>query len=184
MLARVHAMPLRGVQDNLTAGIRGFLLLVIALMPSSCSPHADILRKGNVMTPADQQPVAASAGTGQGWNWFLRILGIVLAFGAGSAFWYALLAADTAGHHGTPPQGWLVGLVLLGLALWAALAAGLLRTWWAVLIVPVAFYAGMAVAAGGITVSLPLVLITIAIGGIGAVIGIYSGLAVEQRLHG
>lgn len=136
------------------------------------------------MTPAGQQPVAPSAGTGQGWNWFLRISGIVLAFGAGSAFWYALLAADTAGQQGTPPQGWLVALVLLALVVWAALAAALLRTWWAVLIIPVAFYIGMAVVAGGITVSLPLLLIVIAIGEVGAVIGFYSGLAVEQRLRG
>ncbi len=136
------------------------------------------------MTPAGQQPVASSAGTGQGWNWFLRISGIVLAFGAGSAFWYALLAADTAGQQGVPPEGWLVALVLMALVLWAALAAGLLRTWWAMLIVPVAFYAGMAVVAGGLTVSPPLLLITIAIGAIGTVIGIYSGQAVEQRLRG
>ncbi|HEX8994532.1 MAG TPA: hypothetical protein VF812_00725 [Ktedonobacterales bacterium] len=37
---------------------------------------------------------------------------------------------------------WLDALVLLGLVLWIALAAGLFRSWWAVLFVPAAFYVG------------------------------------------
>ena len=133
--------------------------------------------------PVGRPPIAPPAAIGQGWNWFLRILGIVLAIGGGITLWYAMLATDVAGHEGIPPADWLVVLALIGFAAWAAVAAGLMRTWWALLIVPVAFLAGMAVTRGSVIFGPPLLLSSTVPAIIGAVIGTPLGRWVERRIR-
>jgi hypothetical protein len=72
--------------------------------------------------PLDQKHTATSASSWRGWSLWLRVLGVIVALVAPFA-----LAFDLA----------ILLLVLLG-----ALSAGLLRSWWAMLIIPVAFSVG------------------------------------------
>lgn len=90
--------------------------------------------------PVGQPPIATPATTGQGWNRFLRILGVVLAIGAGIGNVYAVTAMWLSG--GTPVPGWLPIVGVVGCGVLAAVAAALLRSWWGVLIVPVAVCVG------------------------------------------
>lgn len=142
--------------------------------------------------PVGQPPITPPAATGQGWNWFLRILGIVLAFGGGITLWYAIFTADVAGHEGIPPSNWLVLVGLVGFAVWAALAAALLRSWWSVLVVPAAFYVGTILAGNSFDISQlfsrggiswGVLLLTVLPAAIGAVIGTPIGTWIEQRIR-
>lgn len=92
--------------------------------------------------PVGEPPITPSAATGQGWNWLLRILGIVMAFGGG----IALMATAALLPWNTIPEAdnWtLLGVLVAESLFWGFVAALLLRSWWAILIVPVAFSAGI-----------------------------------------
>lgn len=93
--------------------------------------------------PVGQPPVAPPAAIGQGWNWFLRIVGIVLALAAGMVFELAFDAWFTSLQGPATQDWWWVALAAVGFVAWTALAAVFFRSWWAVLIVPLAYYIGV-----------------------------------------
>lgn len=78
-------------------------------------------------------PVSISGGF---WTWFLRILGVALAFAGGIALGYAATAPET----GSTVGNWWV---LIALVVCGALLALLLRSWWAIVILPVVFSVGI-----------------------------------------
>jgi hypothetical protein len=102
------------------------------------------------MTPDVQHnSMAQPASRGRLWNFFLRAVGVVVALGGGIALWYAIAAANQYARPGALVPVWVDILALLIFTAWAALAGGLLRSWWALLIVPVAYYAGALLAESG-----------------------------------
>jgi hypothetical protein len=90
-------------------------------------------------TPLHQEQAATATSSWQGWSLWLRILGIVITL-------VALLARVL-------PIPIPVDVSPLGLFLPVLLGASLIRSWWTVLIVPVAFsvalFLGTALASGG-----------------------------------
>jgi hypothetical protein len=120
----------------------------------------------------DQPPIAPPAMLRPGWDWLLRTLGMVVALGIGIAFSSVMLGL------GGP---WWNLLAWLGFVALAALAAGLLRTWWAILIVPVAVFAGIGIASGGDLGSASLLLVGTATGALGAVIGTPIGWWIARQ---
>ena len=88
------------------------------------------------LPPVSSQPFSWSAASEHGGNWLLRLLGIGAAVGGGIALGYALptmvIGPDV-----------LLWLFVLALVAWAVLAAGLLQSWWALLIVPILSVVGL-----------------------------------------
>lgn len=82
-------------------------------------------------TPSlDQEQTAPATSSWQGWSLWLRILGVVLALVGRFIFPFLAIPDET---------GWSfpLSVVLVGFV-----SAGLLRSWWSLLIVPVAFNMG------------------------------------------
>lgn len=149
--------------------------------------------------PVGQPPITPPASIGQGWNWFLRILGVVIAFAAGVAYAYALGAAW--GQPEAQATGWLILFGFVGIVLGVAVAAGLFRSWWALLIVTVVFYVGYVVQplftssfdfqlwiqflnpVTGLYLNPIALLFILSPAFVGAVLGVPIGKWVEQRLR-
>lgn len=144
--------------------------------------------------PVGQPPVTPPARTGQGWNWFLGILGVVLAIGGGIAIIYAFHTFWWSAEGVPTFPDWLVWVAIIGSVVLAVAAAALLRSWWAVLIVPVAFYVGgylaLLMASGFdfqqwsnafLTVSFSVMLFTLPPAIVGTVIGVPIGKWVAKR---
>ncbi len=119
----------------------------------------------------------------RGWSLWLRVLGVAVAFVGGFAFSF--------------PNPLPLALVIVEPIVLAIVSAGLLRSWWAMLIVPVAFSMGFFlgnifqmggfdlqswVASGfeGVDILVILGVVPIAIG---AAIGTPIGKKIEQRLQ-
>lgn len=145
--------------------------------------------------PVSQPPVTPPAATGQGWNWFLRILGVVLAIGGGIAFIYPF-HAFWGGKAAPILPDWLVLVALIGSAVLAVAAAALLRSWWAVLIAPVAFFVGGQLAllmargfdfqhwsAAFLSVYISVLMFTTPLAIVGVVIGVPLGKWVARRMR-
>lgn len=81
--------------------------------------------------PAGQPPTTLPARIGQGSAWALRIVGVVMALGAGTVLGYVL------------PTMVIPWVFILALVVWEALAAALLQAWWAFLVVPVLSVVGL-----------------------------------------
>lgn len=77
--------------------------------------------------PLDQKPPATPASSWRGWSLWLRVLGVIVPMVASFACSFIDLSLLTMGIP------FLLGVV----------SAGLLRSWWAILIVPVAFSVGL-----------------------------------------
>lgn len=92
-------------------------------------------------TSIDQPPVTRLT-SGRGWNWFLQALGVTAAFGGGVAFWVPLLKLNL--------PLWDIEPVLVGFV-----AALLLRSWWSLLVAPVAFSLGLFAVATAVVASKP-----------------------------
>lgn len=146
-------------------------------------------------TPDGQQMPSAvpPAAVGRGWNWVLRILGVILALGGGIALWYVLVAADAhVRENGTLLPVWVDILAFLLFIGWAALVAALLRTWWSFLIVPLAFYVGILLAVSGFDLgqliqnglleAWVVLILAVPAAVLGAWVGTYLGMRVEGRL--
>lgn len=96
-------------------------------------------------TPYGQSPSTPPVTTGRAGNWFLPLLGLVLAIGAGMTLEVIFDPWFTSLRGPTMQEVWWAALIALGFIAWTAIAASLFRSWWALLIVPVAFYAGFVV---------------------------------------
>ncbi|MGE5333779.1 MAG: hypothetical protein ACM3N4_03690 [Nitrososphaerota archaeon] len=92
--------------------------------------------------PIDRPPGAPPARTGRGWNWFLRMLGVGLALGAGMGNIYAVTTIWWNESGGLAEPGWWPTVGLVGCGVLAVAAAALVRSWWALLIVPLAVWVG------------------------------------------
>lgn len=147
--------------------------------------------------PIDRPPVVPPARTGQSWTWFLYLLGFVLAIGGGMAMIYAF-HTFWWNAEGVPIfPDWLALAAIPGSVVLAMAAAALLRSWWAVLIVPIAFFIGGQLAlliAGGfdvrqwsgafLTVSFSVLVFTLPPAIVGVAIGAPIGKWVARRRHG
>ena len=135
--------------------------------------------------PLDQEHAATSTSPWQGWSLWLRIFGVVVALAAGVAL--AFIA-------NMPDWGW--GLLIPPLA--GIVSGGLLRTWRAMLFVPIVFsvalFLGTALASGGFdqmdigTGDFYFVVFTFVFVGVvslalGVAIGTPIGKMIEQRLR-
>lgn len=113
----------------------------------------------------------------QNWNWFLNTLGIVLAFGAGIAAGFGLPAWE---GHVSEAQLLLISLAMFAVGL---LAAGALRSLWAILFVPIAVYAGNIVASSVFGISWGWLFFVSLPAAIGAFIGASIGIWATQRIR-
>jgi hypothetical protein len=77
--------------------------------------------------PLDQKPASTPASSWRGWSLWLRVLGVIVPLVASFACSFIDLSLLTMGIP------FLLGVV----------SAGLLRSWWSILIVPVAFSMGL-----------------------------------------
>ena len=120
------------------------------------------------------------------WGWRLRAMGLAMAFVGGMVF--TLLGVILP----APPvwPAWVVaGALLVDALLWGFVAALPIRSWWAALIVPVAFFAGVLLAtlwygeAVSATEALIVALVTLAIlpSAAGAVIGVLTSKRIERN---
>lgn len=90
-------------------------------------------QKDPTLPPVDYSPqLSRPRVSWQGKNSLLRILGVAMALGGGIAAGYAFPTMEIR----SALVGWLA---LLAVVLWGALAGFLLRSWWAILIVPAVF---------------------------------------------
>ena len=136
--------------------------------------------------PLEQKHTDTSASAWRGWNLWLRVLGVVVPLAAGFALFFPIAI---------PLNVYLFMLVplVVGVA-----SAGMLRSWWAMLIVPVAFSVGFYLSSifqgGGIVLPnmadpgfvegmLILVILGVAPIAIGVAIGTPIGKKIEQRLQ-
>jgi hypothetical protein len=128
----------------------------------------------------DQKQTVPSTSTWRGWSLWLRILGVVIALVSG----FALLFLQTPDE-----ASWNVFLLLVVLV--GVVSAALLRSWWAMLIIPIAFDLGHALSESfqyGFDTFLPslvfgVVLLFIVLVEIGVLIGTPIGKKIEQRLQ-
>jgi hypothetical protein len=130
--------------------------------------------------PLDQEHTATSASSWRGRSLWLRVLGVVVALVA--PFALALLK--------TPDEAsWNVFLLLVVLV--GFVSAGLLRSWWAILIVPVAFSVGFSLSESftyGFDKFVPgllsyITLFFMVLVEIGVLIGTPIGKKIEHRLQ-
>lgn len=157
----------------------------------------DVRRERNTTTPDDptlppvsSQPFSWSDASEHGGNWLLRLLGAGIVVAGGSALGYALPTMVIGSDM-------LLWLFVLALVAWAALAAGLLQSWWALLIVPVISTVGLFVGSsyqahgfdlrswftssvGDVDVVVTLIVVPWVVG---ALVGAPLGKWVEQRLR-
>lgn len=119
------------------------------------------------------------------WSWRLRVMGVAMAFVGGLVF--VLLGVILP----TPPTwpAWVVaGALIVDAVLWGFVAALPLRSWWAALIVPVTFFAGVLLAtlwqgqAVSATEELIVSVVTLALlpSAAGAVIGAFTSKRIER----
>ena len=135
--------------------------------------------------PLDQEHAATSTSPWQGWSLWLRVLGVVVALAAGVALTFIA---------NMPDWGW--GLLIPPLA--GIVSGGLLRTWRAMLIVPIVFsvalFLGTVLALSGFdqmdigTGDFYFVVFIFAFVGVvplalGVAIGTLIGKMIEQRLQ-
>ncbi len=126
----------------------------------------------------DQKQSVTSASSWRGWSLWLRILGVVIAFVAGFALMF-LQTPDEA--------SWNVLLLLMILV--GGVSAVLLRSWWSLLMVPVALNLGHALSESfqyGFDTFVPslvfgVVVLLIVLVEIGVLIGTPIGMLIEQR---
>lgn len=144
--------------------------------------------------PVDQPPPSADSSQPArpaswfGWNWLLRLLGVVVALGSGMIAGYGLplyilyvwegLALWEA-QPNLAPIWWIPPAMIVG----GVLAASLLGTWWAVLIVPVVTNAGITVALGRPVLNVSMFVWIIVPATIGAIIGTPAGGWVQRKIH-
>ncbi len=133
--------------------------------------------------PPDQKHTATSASSWRGWSFWLRVLGVVVPLVGGFALAF--------------PIDIPLGMYLLVPVLVGVVSAGLLRSWWAMLIVPVAFSVGFFLsnifqlggfdlqnwAASGFEGVDILVILGAVPVAIGVAIGTPIGKKIEQRLQ-
>lgn len=150
-----------------------------------------------MLPDAQGNSIATPGSDGRVWNWVLRAVGVIVALGGGIALWYAIAAADTHSRQGSLVPVWVDLLALVGFTAWAVLAGALLRSWWALLIVPVAYYVGALLAANGfdlqqwfgngvlhgILSGWSVLFLAVPPAAIGAAIGSPLGWRVERRIH-
>jgi hypothetical protein len=134
--------------------------------------------------PLDQKQPSTPASSWRGWSLWLRVLGVVVAFAGGFA---SFLPIDVPIYMILMARPILFGMV----------SGGLLRSWWAMLIVPVAFSLGLfvlIVAMGGFDLQkmiesgfegldLDIPILGVVSVAIGAAIGTPIGKKIEQRLQ-
>jgi hypothetical protein len=127
---------------------------------------------------SNQEQTAPAASSWQGWSLWLRILGVVVALGAGFGQFFP---------NPLPLAVYFLVPVLVGVV-----SAGLFRSWWAMLVVPVAFSIGvmlsLIVQGQGIDLSSPEGWDIVLVFGvvpivIGTAIGTRIGKWIEQRLQ-
>jgi hypothetical protein len=143
--------------------------------------------------PLAQKHTSTPASSWRGWSLWLRVLGIVVPLVAGFAlFAFPIDERLFPFMHG-------IGVYLLMTLLVGVLSAGLLRSWWAILIVPVAFSVGFFLAnvyqsggfdfllqsspegtSEGLGILVGLGIVPVALG---ATIGAPIGKKIEQRLQ-
>jgi hypothetical protein len=152
-------------------------------------------RRENVMTPDGQHnAMAQPTARGRLWNWVLHIVGVILAIGGGIALWYLLVVIDVQlREQDLVLPVWLDILAFIVFAAWAALAAALLRTWWSLLIVSVAFYAGILLAvagfdlqqvlSNGLLAAWTVLILALPAAALGAAFGTYLGMRVEESIR-
>jgi hypothetical protein len=135
--------------------------------------------------PLDQKQTTTPASLWRGWSLWLRVLGVVVPLVGGFALAFPINIPVIEGLYLLMPL--LVGVV----------SAGLLRSWWAMLIVPVAFSVGFFLsnifqmggfdlqnwAASGFEGILMLVFLGVVPVAIGVAIGNPIGKKIEQRLQ-
>jgi hypothetical protein len=133
--------------------------------------------------PVDQKQKSTSASSWRGWSRLLRVLGVVVPFVGGFTLSFP---------NPLPLSVYLLEPILLGIV-----AAGLLRSWWAMLVVPVALSVGFFLgnifqmggfdlhgwAASGFEGVDILVILGVVPVAIGVAIGIPFGKKIEQRLQ-
>lgn len=153
-------------------------------------PGASAAKPLEPLTPVSQPAIVSSAIREYGWSWPLRILGMALALVGGAAVGYVLrvpmLNSDI--------RLWLFAL---GLVIWAALVAGLVQSFWAVLLVPGLSIIGLFVGnsmhlygsdvlawfTSGLAEIDSAVVLIIVLWLFGAFIGAPFGMWIEQRLR-
>ncbi len=123
----------------------------------------------------NQEQIAPAASSWQGWSLWLRILGVVVAL-VGNVVLFLLGTQD------------FQSLSILLLVLVGGVSAGLIRSWWSLLIVPVAFVVGDSLIGSGFAgffsnLLSELTLIFTAFVEIGVAIGTPIGKWIEQRLR-
>ena len=122
----------------------------------------------------NQEQTAPAASSWQGWSLWLRILGVVVAL-VGNVVLVLLGTQD------------FQSLSILLLVLVGSVSAGLIRSWWSLLIVPVAFVVGTSLMGSGFAGFFSNVLsyftwFFTAFVEIGVAIGTPIGKRIEQRL--
>jgi len=130
--------------------------------------------------PLKQKQTSTPASSWRSWSFWLRVLGVVVPLVGGFALMF-LQSPDEA--------SWNVFLLLVVLV--GVVSAALLRSWWAILIVPVALDLGHALSESfqyGFDTFVPslvfgVVLLLIVLVEIGVLIGIPIGKRIEQRLQ-
>jgi hypothetical protein len=130
--------------------------------------------------PLDQKHTATVASSWRGWSLWLRVLGVVVALVG--PFALALLQ--------TPDEAsWYLFLLLVVLV--GFVSAAILRSWWAILIIPVAFGLGFSLSESftyGFDQFVPnllsyITLFFMLLVEIGVLIGTPIGKKIEQRLQ-
>ncbi len=133
--------------------------------------------------PLDQKQPSRPASSWRGWNFWLRVLGVVVPLVGGFAFSF--------------PNPLPLAVVVLEPILMGFVAAALLRSWWAMLIVPVGLSAGFFLgnifqmggldlqswAASGFEGVDIVVILGVVPVAIGVAIGTPLGKKIEQRLQ-
>ncbi len=150
--------------------------------------HNDSIGREEETPPlADQKQQSPPAPSWRGWSWLFRILGVVVPLVGGF-----VLSFPNPLPWSLPLDMYLLEPVGVGIV-----AAGLLRSWWAILVVPIAlsmgFFLGNIFQVGGFDLQGwiasgfegmdILVFLGVVPAAIGVAIGIPLGRRVEQRLQ-
>jgi hypothetical protein len=147
--------------------------------------HNDIIwHEEETAPPLDQKQESTSASSWRGWSLWLRVLGVVVAFVGGIASFLPI-----------PIDVPIYVVLMAPPILFGMVSAGLLRSRWAILIVPVAFSLGffvLTVATGGFDLQkmiesgfegLDFLILGVVAVLIGVAIGTPIGKRIEQRLR-